>query len=324
MKKDIPLLEVDEVKVTIIMDNTLDVFATNNQIAHRFDSSSYPLIADDGFSTLVAEHGFSAMIQVKCGNKQGTVLYDTGISSGGTLHNMSVMGINVNDMQAIILSHGHMDHTLGLSALIDKIGSNQKMPLIFHPDALLERKAVMPGGYENDVSAPKLTDSQKNKVDIVNNTNPILLVDNMILVSGEIARTTSFETGLPSHYTKHNGLWEDDPLLKDDQCIIINVRGKGLVIITGCCHSGVINTIRYAQVLTGCKQVYAVLGGFHLAGGIFEKIIPGTIAELQKINPTYLIPGHCTGWSAIHQIAQTMPHKFISNSVGTTLVFQAK
>ena len=323
MKKDNPLLEVDEVKITIIMDNTIDAFMTGNEIVHRFDFSNSPLIADDGFSTLIAEHGFSAMIQVKCGNKQGAVLYDTGLSPGGTLHNMSAMGINVNDMQAIVLSHGHMDHTMGLPALINKLGAHQ-IPLIFHPDALLERKVIMPGGYENNVSAPKLTDLQQDKIVVVSKKDPTLLVENMILVSGEVARTTDFETGFPVHYTKRNDLWANDPLLMDDQCIIINVRGQGLVVITGCCHAGVINTIRYAQNLTGCQQVYAVLGGFHLTGGIFEKIIPATIVELQKINPTYLMPGHCTGWSAIHQIAQAMPKAFIPNNVGTTLVFQAK
>lgn len=320
MRKDIPLLAVDEVKITIIMDNAIDAFMTSDEIVHRFDSSSCPLTADDGLSPLIAEHGFSAMIQVKSGNKPGAVLYDTGISPGGILHNMKAMGININDMQAIILSHGHADHTFGLPALLDKMGPH-KIPVIFHPDALLERKVIMPGGYENNVSAPRLTDLQQKKAVIINKTEPTLLLDNMILVSGEIERTTDFETGFPIHYTNRNGLWENDPLLMDDQCVIINVRGKGLVVITGCCHAGVINTIRYAQTLTGCQQVYAVLGGFHLTGGIFEKIIPPTIAELQKINPAYLMPGHCTGWSAIHQIAQTMPGKFIPSSVGTTLFF---
>jgi 7,8-dihydropterin-6-yl-methyl-4-(beta-D-ribofuranosyl)aminobenzene 5'-phosphate synthase len=322
MGKNIPLLEVDEVKITIIMDNTTDAFMTGNEIIHRFDFSKGPIIANDGFSTIVAEHGFSAMIQVKCGNKQGAVLYDTGVSPGGTSHNMSVMEINVNDIQAIILSHGHLDHTMGLPELIDKLGPHQ-IPLILHPDALLERKVIMPGGYETNVSAPKLTDLQQDKIVFVKKIDPTLLVDDMILISGQVDRTTDFETGFPIHYTKRNGQWENDPLVLDDQCVIVNVRGRGLVVITGCCHAGVINSIRYAQALTDCQQVYAVLGGFHLTGGIFEKIIPETIAELQKINPTYLMPGHCTGWSAIHQIAQAMPEAFIPNNVGTTLVFQA-
>lgn len=323
MLKNTPLLEVDEVKITIIMDNTIDAFMTGNEIVHRFDlSSNGPLIADDGFSTLIAEHGFSAMIQVKCGNKQGIVLLDAGMSPGGILHNISSLGINLNDMQAIILSHGHADHTMGLPALIEKLKPHQ-ISLISHSDAFLERKIIMPGGYEVNVSAPQLTACQQEKIDFVKKTGPTLLVDNMILVSGEIARTTDFETGFPLHYTKRKDQWENDPLIMDDQSIIVKVRGQGLVIITGCCHSGIINTIRYAQTLTNCQQVYAVLGGFHLTGGIFEKIIPATITELQKINPTYLMPGHCTGWSAIHQIAQAMPEAFIPNNVGTTLVFQA-
>jgi 7,8-dihydropterin-6-yl-methyl-4-(beta-D-ribofuranosyl)aminobenzene 5'-phosphate synthase len=288
---------------------------TGNEVVHRFDlNCDFPPIA---------EHGFSAMIQVKSGNNQGTVLLDAGISSTGILHNMDSLGINATDIQAIILSHGHSDHTMGLSALIEKSERNQ-IPLISHPDAFLDKKIIMPDGYELNISPPELTALQQEKIFFVKKSNPTLLADNMILISGEIPRTTDFETGFPLHYTKRNGQWENDPVIKDDQCVIVNVRGQGLVVITGCCHSGVINTIRYAQTLTNTQQVYAVLGGFHLTGGIFEKIIPNTIAELEKINPTYLMPGHCTGWSAIHQIAQSMPKAFIPNNVGTTLVFREK
>lgn len=322
MKQKYPLLEVDEVKITIIMDNTIDAFMTSNEIVHRFNMSKGPLIADDGFSTLIAEHGFSAMIQVKCGGKQAAVLLDTGMSPNGLLHNSGTLGINLNDIQAIILSHGHVDHTMGLPSLIEQSDSPQ-IPLICHPDAFLDRKLIMPDGYEVNVSAPKLTASQQKKIALVNKTDPTLLVENMVLVSGEITRTTDFETGFPIHYTKRDGRWENDPLVKDDQCVIVNVRGKGLVIITGCCHAGLINTINYAQTLTNCQQIYAVLGGFHLTGGIYEKIIPTTIHELQKIHPTYLMPGHCTGLSAISQMALAMPKAFIPNNVGTTLVFRA-
>lgn len=323
MRKNIPLVEVDEVKISIVMDNTIDAFVTGNKIVHRFDYSRCPVIANDGFSTLVAEHGFSAMIQVKCKDKQGAVLLDTGISPGGILHNMDAMGINISDMEAIILSHGHIDHTMGLPCLVEK-SRQHPIPIVAHPDAFLDRKVQMPGGDEVDISAPKLSSAQQKNAVFVNKTDPTLLVDDMILVSGEIARTTDFERGFPVHYTKRNGKWENDPAVIDDQCVIINVQGKGVVIITGCCHSGIINTIRYAQTLTNCQRIYAVLGGFHLTGGIFEKNIPATIAELKEIRPTYLMPGHCTGWSAIHQIAQAMPETFIPNNVGTTVVFHSK
>ena len=147
-----------------------------------------------------------------------------------------------------------------------------------------------------------------------------MLVDEMILVSGEVARRSEFEKGFPIHYAKRHDEWEPDPLIMDDQCALIHVKGKGLVVITGCGHSGIINIIRNAQVITGIQKIYAVIGGFHLTGGHFEPIIPATITELLAINPRYVIPGHCTGWSATHQIARAMPEAFIPNSVGTTLI----
>ncbi len=309
------LLEVDEVKVTIIMDNTVDLLMASTEVASRFNLHSNSYLP-------IAEHGFSALIQVKSGEKQGTVLLDTGMTENGVLHNMHALGINLSDLQAIVLSHGHCDHTLGLPRLIEKLETHQ-ISLVLHPDAYLERKIVMPIGQELDVSPPQITTLRRDNIAFVETTAPTPLADNMILVSGEIARITEFEKGFPIHYSKRNDKWENDPLIRDDQCIIVNVRGKGLVVITGCCHSGVINTLRYAQALTNCQKVYAVLGGFHLTGGQFEKIIPNTITELQKINPTYLMPGHCTGWSAIHQIAQAMPNAFIPSNVGTTVTFRA-
>jgi 7,8-dihydropterin-6-yl-methyl-4-(beta-D-ribofuranosyl)aminobenzene 5'-phosphate synthase len=104
----------------------------------------------------------------------------------------------------------------------------------------------------------------------------------------------------------------------DDQCAIVNVKGKGLVIITGCGHSGIINIIRNAQAVTGVERIHAVIGGFHLSGGLFEQIIPATVEALKTISPTYVVPGHCTGWKATHEIARALPGAFIANAVGTS------
>lgn len=309
------LLEVDEIKVTIIMDNTVDLLMASTEVASRFNLHSNSYLP-------IAEHGFSALIQVKNGKKQGTVLLDTGMSENGVLHNMYALDVNLSNLQAIVLSHGHCDHTQGLPRVIEKL-ETQQISLVLHPDAYLERKIVIPSGQELDVSPPQITTLRRNNIAFVETTSPTLLADSMILVSGEIARITEFERGFPIHYSKRNGKWENDPLIRDDQCIIVNVRGKGLVIITGCCHAGVINTLRHAQALTNCQKVYAVIGGFHLTGGLFEEIIPNTILELQKINPTYLMPGHCTGWPAIHQIAQDMPKAFIPTNVGTIVTLRS-
>ena len=173
---------------------------------------------------------------------------------------------------------------------------------------------------ELHIPPPRRTDLRREHIEVIEEVGPSTLIDGMILVSGEVARTTDFEKGFPIHWAKRDGVWVPDPLIMDDQCAIVNVRGKGLVVVTGCGHSGIINIIEHAQALTGVDTVYTVVGGFHLTGGLFEPIIPATIAALQRINPRYAMPGHCTGWSATHQLARAVPDAFIPNSVGTTLM----
>jgi len=306
---------VDSATISIIVDNNIDLLAESTDVAIRCPMDPKPFAK--AFN--IAEHGFSALIRVKSGEKEAQVLFDAGISSQGILHNLDVQEIDLKDVQAIVLSHGHADHAMGLTGVVDRLGSNN-MPLILHPDAFLERKLVLPSGDEIQVPAPNVADFGRENIQVVEEVGPSMLVDDMILVSGEVDRTTEFETGFPVHYSKRHDHWESDPMILDDQCALINVKDKGLIIITGCGHSGIINIIRYAQKLTGVQEIYAVIGGFHLTGGVFDKIIPETVAALKEIGPRYVMPGHCTGWTALHEIANALPDAYIPNGVGTTLL----
>lgn len=311
----ISLPGVDHAQITILMDNSVDLLMANTEIARR-----YPMGTDPYDHPLpMAEHGFSVLIDVQQGDKRGRVLFDTGASRKGILHNFDVLQVRASDIQAIVLSHGHSDHAMGLPGLIDRLGT-RGLPLVLHPDAFLERKLILPDGSEIHVPPPRRSDLRRENIEVVESPGPSMLVDDLLLVSGEVSRTTDFEQGFKTHYAKRNGTWEPDPLIMDDQCVIINLRGNGLVIITGCGHSGIINIIRHAQQLTGIRQVHAVIGGFHLTGSLFEPIIAPTVAALEQIKPRYVMPGHCTGWAATHQIARAMPQAFIPNSVGTTLL----
>ncbi|HZU70587.1 MAG TPA: MBL fold metallo-hydrolase [Ktedonobacteraceae bacterium] len=309
------LQPVDTVKVTIIMDNSLDLLMTGTEVAQRIKLGPHPFERN----LPIGEHGFSVLINVKDGERSGTVLFDTGLNPRNFLYNLDALEIDLADTQAIILSHGHPDHAMGLTGLVQRLG-NRNLPLLLHPDAYLERKIIFPNGEESFLPPPRKSDLLRENIQVIEEIGPSMLVDNMILVSGEVSRTTSFEKGFATHYAKREHGWEPDPLIHDDQCAIIHVREKGLVIITGCGHSGIINIIRNAQVLTGIQTIYAVIGGFHLTGALFAPIIPATVAALQEINPRYLVPGHCTGWQATHQIARAMPDAFIANSVGTNFV----
>ena len=94
-----------------------------------------------------------------------------------------------------------------------------------------------------------------------------------MLITGQVERTTDFEQGMPTQQALIDGQWQPDPWIHDDQAIVMHLRGKGLVILTGCGHAGVINTIRHARRLTGVEPIHAVIGGFHLTGAIFEPLI---------------------------------------------------
>jgi 7,8-dihydropterin-6-yl-methyl-4-(beta-D-ribofuranosyl)aminobenzene 5'-phosphate synthase len=313
MTQLISLPEVDEVKVTTVMDNSIDVLLTSTEVAKRVRLG--PNLFER--PQPVAQHGFSVLITVRREGRQGTILFDTGLDPKQTLYNIDVIELDLHDVQAIVLSHGHADHAMGLPGIMERVGS-RNMPLLLHPDAFLERKLIFPNGAEVSLPPPRKADLRRENIGVLEEVGPSMLVDDMLLVSGEVARTTEFERGFPVHYARRGDHWEPDPLIMDDQCAIVNVKGKGLVIITGCGHSGIINIIRNAQTITGVEKVHAVIGGFHLSGGLFEPIIPATVEALKAISPTYVVPGHCTGWKATHEIARTLPDAFIANAVGTS------
>jgi 7,8-dihydropterin-6-yl-methyl-4-(beta-D-ribofuranosyl)aminobenzene 5'-phosphate synthase len=107
----------------------------------------------------------------------------------------------------------------------------------------------------------------------------------------------------------------------DDQALLVNVAGKGLIVITGCGHAGVVNICRYATRLTGEVPLHAVIGGFHLTGPLFEPLIPRVLADLADLHPDFLVPAHCTGWRARHAMSATFGEAYVPNSIGSRFLF---
>jgi 7,8-dihydropterin-6-yl-methyl-4-(beta-D-ribofuranosyl)aminobenzene 5'-phosphate synthase len=309
----IPLPAVDSVRVSMVMDNAIDVLMAGNEVAHRWKRGSNPFEREQP----IAQHGFSAMIEVSQGPRTGKLLFDTGVSKTGILYNLDALEFRANDIQAIVLSHGHTDHAMGLVGLLDRLGS-RNLPLVLHPEGYLERRLSLPDGSHVYMIPPRRSDLRRENIELIEEVGPSLLVDNMVLVSGEVGRHSEFESGYPGHEARRDGAWTPDPLIVDDQCAILHVRDKGLVIVTGCGHAGIINIVRHAQALTGVQPVHAIIGGFHLTGSYFAQRIPATVAALQALQPTYIVPGHCTGFPAIHAIANALPDAFVPTSVGTT------
>ncbi len=309
----VSLQEVDRVEVLTLIDNYVDVLLTNTEVVYR-----PPLAKEGGIpaDTLVAEHGLSLLITLYRGDETHTILFDTGYSSVGVLHNMGLLEIDPGQIEALVISHGHMDHTGTLYPLLDKIPG--PLPLVVHPDAFLTPRyfALDDGRKLLFPEAMKISELEKRNVQLLESKGPILLAGDTALVTGEVERTTTYEKGLPNALLERNGTIEKDPIL-DDQAIAVNVKGKGLVLISGCAHAGIMNTILYAMKITGISSIQGVLGGFHLSGAFFEPIIEDTIKDLKKLNPKVLVPMHCTGWKAINRFSEEFPEAFILNSVGS-------
>jgi 7,8-dihydropterin-6-yl-methyl-4-(beta-D-ribofuranosyl)aminobenzene 5'-phosphate synthase len=256
------------------------------------------------------------LVTVHSGGHEDSFLFDTGVSPDGALHNMDVLDVRPNELHAIVLSHGHPDHTRGLHGLVQRYG-RPGMPIIVHPDAFRKRKTILPDDHEIDLPPPSRSDLDAEGVQVLEERGRSLLLDGRVLITGQIDRVTPFERGLPQSYAEVDGQWQPDPWIHDDQAIVIHLRDKGLVVLTGCGHAGVINSLLHAASATGVPDVYAVIGGFHLTGTAFEPVIGPTLQALQEIGPQVIVPQHCTGWRATMEIAQRLPGAFIPTSVGT-------
>jgi len=309
----ISLREVDRIEVLTLIDNYVDVLLPSTGVVTR-----PPLAKGGGIpsDTLLAEHGLSMLVTVYAGADRHTILFDTGYSPYGVTHNIGQLEIDLKEVEGIVLSHGHMDHTGSLFALLDKIPG--KTPLVLHPDALLSHRYLGLGngkkvGFPCTLTRDRL---EAGSVKVLESKAPTLMADNTILVTGEVERVTDFEKGLPNALMERDEKLVKDPIL-DDQSLIIILKGKGVVVISGCAHAGIINTLLFSRKLTGMQKIHAVLGGFHLSGPQFEPIIEETICQLKEIAPEILVPMHCTGWRAINRLSEEFPGPFILNSVGS-------
>jgi len=292
MKSDTRLLEVVEATVTILVDNTVMELIPNSKFVDRLSKPSH---------SYLSEHGFSALIEVE-GKK---ILLDTGSTGIAVTHNLKLLGIKPEDIDMVVVSHGHNDHTGGLSNFPGKI--------IAHPDAFLKRYLETPTGFSYDLTSP----NHAMFIDRVEfHKKPVQLAKG-VWTTGEITRKHLWET-LNIFRIEKNGKIEGDEVF-DDQGVFIT-SSKGLVIIGGCSHAGIINTVEQSINISGVSDVYCVIGGFHLIGP-GEKKIDKTIEEFKRLNVKKIVPIHCTGFEGIKRISNEMPGEFEYVTTGCRMHF---
>ncbi len=319
----IPLEPVDSLTITTLVDNLTDVFMPDLGPARRFpftgDTVPRRVVGTlDGevIEQLRGEHGFSVLLTFGKAGRRHRVLFDTGVSPDGLVENMRFLEIAPDEVEVVILSHGHFDHTTGLDGFVRSVG-RVNMPVLIHPEFWRRRRLRLPGREPFELPTTSRSALEGAGFEIVEERQPSFLFEHSLLVTGEIDRTNDFERGFPLQDAWIGRQWAPDPLVLDDQAIVLSLRDVGLVILTGCGHAGVVNTVRYAQRLTGTSRVHAIIGGFHLNGPLFEPLIPAVRRAFSAFAPQVIVPAHCTGWRATHELAAAFPDAVVPSCVGT-------
>jgi len=325
----ITLEPVDRVELTILVDNLTDPLLVDQEgiLRVNWPKALLGAVPRAGSRTspeqgvpdaLIAEPGFSALVRLRKGERERTLLFDTGVSSGGMVENMRRLGISPTEIEVIVLSHGHWDHVTGMEGLVRTLGHAQ-LPVMIHPEFWSRRRIRFPGLDPAELPATSRSALEGMGFEITEERQPSFVLDGCALVTGEVDRTTEFETGFQGHEARRGREWEADPLILDDQALVVRVRDEGLLVLSGCGHAGIVNTVRYAQKLTGEQGIAAIVGGFHLSGPMFERVIDPTVEALIALAPSLLVPAHCTGWKAVHRLAGQFPDAFVQCAVGTTI-----
>lgn len=266
---------VEKVKLTVLVEDSVNARKTN----------------------LMAKHGLSFFVEATIRDGEASIMMDTGPSSEALLHNIDRMDINLRKTEVIVLSHGHYDHVGGLIGVLKCIG--KRVPVVVHPKIFEPKFKVKPVLMFRGAPFTPFDVEMAGGV-LLCAENPVTIAEG-VTTTGEVERTLALAS-VEGFWTVDDGRFVKD-VMPDDQALLIDVENKGLVVVTGCAHSGVVNTVKHAKKITGTNKVYAVLGGFHLAGADSNKI-ETTVRQLEKLNLEFIGPCHCTGSKAVKRLEE--------------------
>ena len=316
---------LDRLEVIAVVDNSLAVWTDpDRDDVQRFSKWVDADKADDD-KMIVAGGGLCLLLRATEGDETRTILYDAAEGEFSLANNVASLGIDLSEVDEIVMSHGHPDHFGGLVWALKRIG-RKDTPVYTHPQMFLKRGWLVkkPEGDEIRELPPIATEDEIEQAGgkIVSSDQPVLLANNMLLRTGEVPRKTDYEKGLPPQMVVVDEKWENEPLVLDDVSLVARVRNRGIAVISGCSHAGIINIIREGQRLTGEEQVHGIVGGLHLARGAHKEAMEKTVEEIVTISPKLLVPCHCTGWRARHKMSRLLPDSYVEGSTGHKYIIE--
>jgi 7,8-dihydropterin-6-yl-methyl-4-(beta-D-ribofuranosyl)aminobenzene 5'-phosphate synthase len=307
--------ETEKIIITVITDNYTDFLKAHDKIARRPFSRSSPLDM-----IVHAEHGLAYHVETLVKARSHAFLFDFGSIFSGVNRNLALLKIDMRKIEAMALSHNHFDHQAALSELLHAYRTDLPpgIPFYIGEEFFLESFMSTLNGFSGNLLSLKREDIEGlGLVKIIEVKHPTPIVPGACLM-GKIEKVTDYENGSTAFLIK-----QKDQFIQDDfvceQAIVLNARGKGLVVLASCAHRGIVNTVRQAQRITGIRKVHAVIGGFHLSGAKPD-VVQKTIADLKTIRPDYIVPLHCTGSDVITTLKRAMPDQFIMNTAGTQYI----
>ncbi|HUB16528.1 MAG TPA: MBL fold metallo-hydrolase [Acetobacteraceae bacterium] len=314
------LAQADRVEILVLVDNMTDMLSSTPaivtvEIARLRHRRISPTMGD---AYCCAAHGLSLLVTAYASDRSKTVLFDGGPASYPIGMNGARLGVDFAAIGAVVLSHSHWDHAGGLPRALGMCcaaNGGQPVPLFLHPAMFQQRGFRMPDGAVM-VSQPFPTEEQWSAYGArpVVTTEPATILDDLFFVSGEIPRTTSYEQGLDMnvHRTAVGAPWEPEPQVIDERFLAVHVRGKGLVVVSGCSHAGIVNVLHHARASFPGTALHSVMGGFHLAGLSAEAIIPDTVRDLGLLGLKHIVAGHCTGWRALNALQNALGDEVVT------------
>ena len=307
--------EVDKLTVWVLADNYYDANRAEGKNTKR-----YRVVPG---KSMHAEHGLSFYIETVVDGKTSACMFDYGLDAAGVMNNIGLLGLDIGKAAAFSLSHGHYDHYLGAVEIIKQHQARiaAGTPFYVGEEAFARRYSLRPGTTQAaDLGQLQKADLEALGLKVIEVKAPTQIIPGAFF-TGKIERSTTFEKPSPTTTIQRGEKQEQDDF-RGEQALFFNVKGKGLVVLSGCAHTGIVNAVRQAQKISGTEKVHAIMGGFHLINAKPERI-QSTVADIKAMKPDHIVPAHCTGFEALVAFNREMPDAFTLNTTGTKYTFGA-